>query len=70
MPGERWQSRWRHLDNLQAAHADCHQAKGNAADVSKWRHTEHRPLPAAAEAGNESGRYLWLPYEPPPAVPA
>ena len=69
MPGEQWQSRRRHLDNLQAAHADCHRAKGDAADVSKWHHPELRPLQVAVEAGNESGRYLWLPHEPPRAAP-
>ena len=58
------------LLTAQAAHVDCHRAKGNDAGLSKWRHPELRPLPAAVEAGNESGPYLWLPHEPPPAAPA
>ena len=67
VPGEKWQSRLHHLDNLQAAHSYCNRAKGNAADISKWRHPKQRPLPVAVDATGASSRYLWLPREPPPA---
>ena len=70
VPGEQWQSRLHHLDNLQAAHAYCNRAKGNAADVSEWRHPIQRPLPVAVDAAGDSSRYIWLPNEPPPAAAA
>ena len=70
MAGEQWQSRLHHLDNLQAAHSYCNRAKGNAADISRWRHPKQRPLPVAVDAAGASGRYSWLPKRTAPAVAA
>ena len=68
--GEQWQSRLHHLDNLQAAHSYCNRAKGNAADISKWRHPKMRAVPVVVGADGDRSRYLWLPKEPPTAEDA
>ena len=59
--GTRYKSRGHKLDNLQAAHSHCNRRKGNAAEVSKWRHPKMSPL---AVADRDDGQELVVPWTP------
>ena len=59
-PGTRYKSRLHRIDNLQAAHTYCNKRKGNAPEVSKWRHPAMPPLPVADA---EDGKAFVLPWK-------
>ena len=59
--GTDYRSRLHKIDNLQAAHTYCNKRKGNAPEVSKWRHPTMPPL-TVADA--EDGRTLVVPPMP------
>ena len=56
--GTRYTSRGHKLDNLQAAHPYCNKGKGNAPEVSKWRHPA---MPALTAADGTDGKELIVP---------
>ena len=60
MDGTRFKSRLHKLDNLQAAHTYCNKRKGNTPQVSKWRHQNMPPLPAAE---GDDGREFVVPLK-------
>ncbi|MYK75623.1 MAG: hypothetical protein F4016_01660 [Acidimicrobiaceae bacterium] len=61
MDGPRFKSRLHKLDNLQAAHTYCNKRKGNTPQVSRWRHQNMPPLPAAE---GDDGREFVVPWKP------
>ena len=60
--GEAYTTRLHHIDNLQIAHDDCTDAKGNKRRLTGWRHPALPPLPVATAAGD--GLTLWSPPRP------
>ncbi len=59
--GTRYKSVLHKLDNLQASHTYCNKNKGNAADVTRWRHPTMPPLTVALA---EDGAEFRVPPEP------
>ena len=59
--GTRYKSLLHKLDNLQASHTYCNKNKGNAADVTRWRHPTMPPLTVALA---EDGAEFRVPQEP------
>ncbi|WP_420446959.1 HNH endonuclease [Candidatus Poriferisodalis sp.] len=59
--GTRYKSLLHKLDNLQASHTYCNKNKGNAADVTRWRHPTMPPLTVALA---EDGAEFRVPPEP------
>ena len=73
--GSGYESRLHHVDNLQAVHDRCDQAKDNSSRITDWRHPEMWPLPTATSLSTPD-TYLWVPNNrpqpstlPPPAPP-
>ena len=60
-PGTFYRNRLHKIDNLQAAHTYCNKRKGNAPEVSKWRHPAMPPLTVA---DTEDGETLVVPQKP------
>ena len=61
-PGTALASKLHHVDNLQAAHDYCNQAKGNSPVATDWRHPGLPSLPVASTLARLT--YLWVPERP------